>query len=110
MAEGVFSFCQALTHQNETNEQARGWQTIVMEECVLILSEVEEDIWIFVRLEHDPENHFGRIPSPDADNGYLDNNFSENLCHSFMENLYASIRMWHGPIRGWVFRERVGEL
>lgn len=51
MAEGVFSFCHSLTEPS--TERVPGWQTIVMEEGVLILSEVEEDIWIFIRLEHD---------------------------------------------------------
>jgi hypothetical protein len=104
MAEGVFSFCDSLITPDKTEQRTPGWQTIFMEECVLILSEVEEDIWIFVRLEYDPESHYGRSPSPDPENGYIDNNFSEEACRSFMDSLYNSIRTWHGPIRGWVFR------
>ena len=31
-----------------------------MDECTIILSEVEEDIWIFVKLEHERENSYNR--------------------------------------------------
>lgn len=31
-----------------------------MDECTIILSEVEEDIWIFVKLEHETENSYNR--------------------------------------------------
>jgi hypothetical protein len=41
MAEGVFSFCHSLLTPDLKQEgKTFGWQTIVMEECVLILSEV----------------------------------------------------------------------
>lgn len=62
MAEGVYSFCQSLISLEEKEEKERefGWQTISMDECTIILSEVEEDIWIFVKLEHERENSYNR--------------------------------------------------
>jgi hypothetical protein len=46
MAEGVFNFCQALIGgekeaTEEKGERERGWQTVAMDTCTLVLSEVE---------------------------------------------------------------------
>jgi len=47
-----------------------------MDQCTLILSEVEEDIWIFAKLDHEDEPKYYRLGST-TDDHCQDSTFSE---------------------------------
>jgi hypothetical protein len=120
MAEGVYSFCQAMRGaegegkgegggKGEWKGEAGGWQTILMDRCTLILSEVEENVWVFVKLEHEEESKYCRMGDPE-ENSILDSSFSDQICRQFMQHFYRCFYTFYGPIRGWIFREKLAEL
>ena len=121
MAEGVYSFCKTLRVGKERTApetepdpltgkpKERGWQTIDMDECTLVLSEVEEGIWLFMRLDHLAEQQFRRL-SGDEDEKYLDGYLSEETCRRLAWHFHRCFTFFHGPVRGWVFRDRLHEL
>lgn len=82
---------------------------MLMDKCTLVLSEVEEDVWVFVKLEHEEEGKYCRMGDPE-ENSILDSSFSDQICREFMQHFYRCFYTFYGPIRGWIFRQKLGDL
>lgn len=52
MAEGVYQFCDSLLSEEYREKTS---QTIFMDCCCLVEKEVEENIWIFIKVGFEPE-------------------------------------------------------